>query len=526
MSGLPQRFGTHDAAPRSLNDLELYSGKRFGRYRLRRVLGEGASAQVWLAVEEAGDGSRRLMALKIFRPDSTDPMALQGVYNEAKVCSQLQHRSVVSVMGVEEIQGVLFIAMEYIDGITLEQLLRRARAAGLTLPASVVLDIGIQMAEALAYAHTAVGPDGEPLELVHRDLKPANVMIGPKGEVKVTDFGIAKARTTVGTTQVGLLRGTPSYVAPEVWAGTRDFQPALDLFALGAIIWEMATGRTLLKGELAHVIGRAMHGDAASDAAEIPERLAPLRPVLELLLQREPEDRIPSAAEASALLQRAFEDMKAVGGLRLFLEMAAGRTPAGGAGWGRDIRMRAGLFADEAWSRLVQQEHGDPVDFFTSTGAFHAVEIFERTQQPAESRSTPAEIGPVVEPTALLAGEVVPDQVTTATALKPVVATRLMESPGLTIRPPLDTRGLKTVRRLKASRRRVAAAKRREKRLHFLVGCLVAALVASMFLLLTERAANQRLRAETEARLAAIEASAVTSAKDPLLEVTSDTASP
>ncbi len=506
MSGAPQRFGTQEAAPRSLNDLELYSGKRFGRYRLRRVLGEGASAQVWLAVEEAGDGSRRLMALKIFRPDTTDPMALQGVYNEAKVCSQLQHRSIVSVMGVEEIQGVLFIAMEYIDGITLEQLLRRAREAGLTLPASVVLDIGIQMAEALAYAHTAVGPDGEPLELVHRDLKPANVMIGPKGEVKVTDFGIAKARTTVGTTQVGLLRGTPSYVAPEVWAGTRDFQPALDLFALGAIIWEMAVGRTLLKGELAHVIGRAMHGDAASDVAELPDRLGPLRPVLQSLLEREPEDRIPSAAEASARLQRAFEEMRAVGGLRLFLEMAAGRTPAGGAGWGRDNRMGAGLFADDAWSRLVEQENLEPVDFFAMPGGFQAVEIFPRTELAPAPRA-PAEIGPaaIVENSSLLAAEVVNDLVTTAPGV-PVAHTRLMD-PRKSLpptRPPLDTRGLKTLRKLKASRRRVAAARRRERRLLVLVGGLVAALSVSLWLLLQERAANHDLRLERERRAASM----------------------
>ena len=496
MTGLPHPYATRQPVPQSLNDLELYSGKRFGRYRLRRVLGEGASAQVWLAVEEAKDGSRRLMALKIFKPARADPMALQAVHNEAKVCSQLQHRSIVAVMGVEEIQGVLFIAMEYIDGITLEQLLQRVRSSGLKLPASAALDIGIQIAEALAHAHSAVGADGVPLDVVHRDLKPANVMISPKGEVKVTDFGIAKARTTVGTTQAGMLRGTPSYVAPEVWAGTRDFQPGLDLFALGAILWEMATGEVLLQGELAYVIGHAMNGDAQEDADKIPDRLARLRPVVTQLLRRDPARRTPSAAEASAALNAAFEEMRAVGGLRLFLEMAAGRTPAGGVGWGRDGQMDAGLFADEAWAALADHDtpHGQPVDFFKRSGDFCTVDIFpEPRQAPTPAASDrrprlPQEIGPA-----------------TVTGMRAVVVppTRLMEVPVLVPpEPPPAPLREKGTRTAKIRARRARAQRRRERRLLVLVGALAAALALAVAMLVSTHL--NTLRAEVIAASADI----------------------
>jgi eukaryotic-like serine/threonine-protein kinase len=329
----------------------LSSGQRLGRYRLISKLGEGAFAEVWLAVEEGSHDFQKKVALKILKEDAANEEAIESLVNEARICGHLHHLHLVDVFGVFEEDDRVFIAMEYVEGITLESLLDRLGKADLRLPLSVILDIGIQVAEALDHAHTATDHGGQPLNLIHRDLKPGNIMLAHGIGVKITDFGLAKAATNTRTTQVGILRGTPSYVAPEVWGGRRDFTPGLDLFALGAILYEMAVGEILFHGELPLVIGQALNGSPEADVAPMSASHPELVPVALGLLQRDPDERTGSAWEVVVALQEMRRQIDAPGGLDLFLDLV---SPLAMTSRRKKARGAKPVETDDpAWSRLM-----------------------------------------------------------------------------------------------------------------------------------------------------------------------------
>jgi len=297
-------------------------GDRLDRYELVKPLGQGAFAEVWLAVEDGEHGFRKRVALKILKRDVTDDETYEALLHEARVCGHLHHSNVVDVYGVGQAGTATYIAMEYIEGIPLDIILRKARRARLKVPRSVIVDLGCQVAAALDHAHRAVDHVGNPLRLVHRDLKPSNIIVSSDGVAKVTDFGLAKTTTSTQETEAGTLRGTPSYVAPEVWMGTRDFSPAVDLFALGAILWEMAVGELLFKGELPTIIGAAVNGEVDYDLQMLRLHQPELSPVMGGLLQRKPEDRTQTAREVQDVLQELGAKSPGPGGLRLFMGLA------------------------------------------------------------------------------------------------------------------------------------------------------------------------------------------------------------
>ena len=327
----------------------LTSGRQIGPYRLVRPLGEGGYAEVWLAIEQGEHGFQKQVALKILKETATDQAALDGLINEARVCGMLHHPRIVDVYGVSRHEEFTFIAMEFVDGTTLEHLLQKVALAGLQLPLSVVIDIAIGVAEALDHAHTAKGPDGAPLRLVHRDLKPGNVMLSRGAGVKVTDFGLAKATTSRNVTQAGQVRGTPGYIAPEVWGGTRSFTAGVDLWALGVMIWEMVVNEHLFEGTIIEVMSQAMNGDVNAEIG----RLAALRPklarVTRKLLERDPEQRTQTAWEVVVELRELREKLDAPGGLELFLDLWGGADRKGASGMRRRV-MRA---RDKAWTQLI-----------------------------------------------------------------------------------------------------------------------------------------------------------------------------
>ncbi len=339
----------------------LGAGQRLGDYRLVRELGEGAFAEVWLAVEEGSHQFQKRVALKILKDEAATEESIESLVNEARVCGHLHHPHLVDVYGVFEEDDHAFIAMEYVEGITLEALLARLKPAELRLPLSVILDVGIQVAEALDHAHTATDHDGEPLHLIHRDLKPGNIILAPRVGSKVTDFGLAKATTNTRTTKVGILRGTPSYVAPEVWAGRRDFTPALDLFALGTILYEMATAELLLVGELPVVIGQALNGSPDQDVLAVADVYPELVPVIRDLLQRTPEERTGSAWEVVVALTDLRRRLDAPGGLDLFLELVAPIALPSRPGASRRSPSKLET-RDPVWSKLITMRLGSDGD--------------------------------------------------------------------------------------------------------------------------------------------------------------------
>ena len=339
-------------------------GAPFGRYRLVRQLGRGGFAEVWLARQAGKQGFERRVALKVLNAYRTDDdRSLETLVNEARVGGALEHPNIVQVFAIDEVDGTWFVAMEFVEGPDLGSLLRALSGAGLRMPASIVLGIGLQIARALEYAHAATDIGGRPLNLVHRDLKPPNVLVSRKGAVKVTDFGIAKAATNINSTSTGTVKGTPLYMAPELWAGEREFHPRIDLFALGAMLVELATGQRLLQGDTAAAIaGQAIFGDADEEAARLDDVLPELAPVVRGLLQRKPAERTQDAAEVVGELQRLSREVPAPGDLSLFVQLVdvldlpvPERSQALST-------LRIPIATDAAWSRLVTAARGDRVE--------------------------------------------------------------------------------------------------------------------------------------------------------------------
>lgn len=331
----------------------LKPGTRFDRFQLERRLGEGSFAEVWLAIEEGQRGFSKRVALKILRAEAAkDPEVLALLAQEARLCAMLHHPGLVAVYGVATSDDTTFVAMEYVDGPTLNHLDGKLREAGLTMPSSVILDVGIAICESLDHAHNATDHEGLPLNLVHRDMKPGNVMLTRLGVVKLTDFGLAKASTSTIETQDGMLRGTPLYVAPEIWNGSRDFQPTVDLFGVGAILWELAVGQKMLAApDLVGIIGMAINGSAEGDAQRLRMSRPELARPLVGLLEREPEQRTQSAWQARADMQEARRAVDAPGGLDLFMALV---SPVLGGERLTDRRLRqVPATNDPAWLALL-----------------------------------------------------------------------------------------------------------------------------------------------------------------------------
>ena len=293
-------------------------GDQLDRFTLERLLGEGAFGQVWLAIDEGDYGFRKRVALKILT-DFHNPKRLNALLREARICASLNHPHVVDVFGVKKLDDAAFIVMEYVEGETLRDLWHAMEDNELRFPRSVIVDIGISVAEALHHAWTVTDADGLPLTIVHRDLKPANVMVSNKGQVKVADFGIAKVADDVTQTRTGKLKGTPSYLPPELWAGSRDFQPTMDLFSLGVILWEMATGRRFYgKVTIGQIFGILKDRSPAHEADHLHEYFPQLQPIVERLLQRAPERRFQGGLQVAEALRSLRHDVGTPGDLLQF----------------------------------------------------------------------------------------------------------------------------------------------------------------------------------------------------------------
>ncbi len=220
-----------------------------GRYWLVCELGKGGMGTVHLARCDGPGGFRKWLAIKTchvaHNPESdVVPMFL----DEARVAAQISHPNVVSVFdaGIED--GVHYMAMEYLHGEPLRELVRHVEACGIPVPVHVACRLIADAAEGLHAAHEATNDQGEPLNIVHRDVSPHNLFVTYEGTTKLVDFGVAKFRAKATETRVGTIKGKVSYMSPEqVRGGAIDRRS--DIFALGVILWELTTARRLFRGD-------------------------------------------------------------------------------------------------------------------------------------------------------------------------------------------------------------------------------------------------------------------------------------
>ena len=220
---------------------------RFGRYLLLDRLASGGMAEVYRA-RSSTDGNR-IIAIKCMLPALADDEEFANMFvDEAKLASQLQHPNIVQIYELGRFAEQLYIAMELINGRDLRAIVRKAKKRGKPLDTQFVAYVIAKAAEGLDYAHHKTALDGTPLRLVHRDVSPQNILVSYDGEVKVVDFGIAKADMRRTASRVGILKGKFAYMAPEQ-VKTGEVDGRTDIFALGAVLYETLAGRKLFFGE-------------------------------------------------------------------------------------------------------------------------------------------------------------------------------------------------------------------------------------------------------------------------------------
>jgi len=225
-------------------------GEPFGRFMLLRRLGAGGMAEVYLARLPGVAGFERHVVIKRILPAlSGDPEFVERLIQEGKLAAGLSHGNIVHIFELGQEAGEYYLAMEYVAGTDLREVVGALRRGGGALPQALAAHILLQVARALAYAHGKTDPEGAPLGIVHRDVSPANVLVSWEGEIKLTDFGIARMRQEGPVlTAAGMLRGKVPYMSPEQVAG-EPLGPATDVFSFGVLAWELLTGQRPFDGE-------------------------------------------------------------------------------------------------------------------------------------------------------------------------------------------------------------------------------------------------------------------------------------
>lgn len=224
--------------------------ERFGNYILCEKLNQGGMASVYLARAIGNEGLAKFFAVKRILPQYSDnPEFIEMFKTEAKVAINLQHGNVVQIFDFGLVDKQFYIAMEYVRGVNLRQILKKMSSNGEILSVAECAFILKQVAAGLEHAHQCLdGMTGEALNLTHRDMSPQNVMISYDGEIKVIDFGIAKVESEFEKTQAGIIKGKFSYMSPEQAEG-QAVDPRTDIFSSGVILWELLTGERLFASQ-------------------------------------------------------------------------------------------------------------------------------------------------------------------------------------------------------------------------------------------------------------------------------------
>lgn len=281
-------------------------GQRFGHYELQTLVGRGGMAEVYQALELAGPRAGRPVAIKRLLPKlERDPDYVRLFIGEAELSRRLRHPNIVEVIESGVAEGEHFMAMEYVDGRDLARILRRCQERRILLPIDFALFLGVTLLEALSFAHAAPGDDGRPLGIVHCDVSPSNLFISKTGEIKLGDFGIARARTV--EPRSGELHGKVHYLSPEGLHGEMDRR--VDLWAAAVTVYQLLLNQRPFTGKNAEEIGLAI---LSTSPPALRERRPEIPAALDAAVMRgiapDPAERYPSAAHFALALRPHFDE--------------------------------------------------------------------------------------------------------------------------------------------------------------------------------------------------------------------------
>ena len=247
--GMGVRFVEIPPAAEALVERLLADQEAFGNFRLEALIGRGGMAEVYRAEVLAGEHAGQMVAIKRLLPEFVGSELHADLFvSEADVSRQLNHRNIVRVLEIGVVKDTYYIAMQYIRGVTLGEFLRRLKRTQRAMPPNIACVIAQVVAEALDYAHRACGVGGTCLGLVHRDINPANVLLSQDGEIYLSDFGVAHVGALAPACEGQVLAGKAPYLAPEQLSGD-PVSPESDVFALGAVLFEMLTGEIAFEAE-------------------------------------------------------------------------------------------------------------------------------------------------------------------------------------------------------------------------------------------------------------------------------------
>lgn len=286
----------------------LEPGMRIGRYQLVTQIARGGMAMVWVAFRKRSDGRREVVALKVLMPHLVGEETFVRMFlDEARLLSKIKHPNVVAIRDVGTDAGLPYVALEWVDGDSLSSLLKVLEARKKDVPLSIALRVVGECCRGLDVAHELKDADGVPLDVVHRDISPSNMLISAQGDVKLIDFGVAKAAQRLSEqTRSGVLKGKVSYMAPEqVLRGPIDRRT--DIWSAGVVLYRLVAGHMPYPGSLGEVLVQIKRGETVRPLpAHTPRAVAQ---IVHRAMTRNPDERFPSAAEMLLAIQSAYADV-------------------------------------------------------------------------------------------------------------------------------------------------------------------------------------------------------------------------
>ncbi|UJR86514.1 serine/threonine protein kinase [Sandaracinus amylolyticus] len=268
------------------------------RYRVTERLEAGGMAEVFKGESLSVQGFKKQVAIKRVLPHLAQNKNFISMFlDEARLGARLTHANIVTVFDIGAADNTYFIVMEFVDGCNLKTVIEQYRQQGRRIGVKEAVYLCLQACAGLSFAHELQSEEGEDLHIVHRDISPPNILLSKRGEVKVTDFGLAKATTQLEKTDPGVVKGKFSYLSPEAAMG-EPVDARTDIFALGIVLWEMLAGRRLFLGETDYqTVKLVQQANIPSLARLNPEVDADLEAVLGKALARNKEERYQTARE-------------------------------------------------------------------------------------------------------------------------------------------------------------------------------------------------------------------------------------
>ena len=276
---------------------------RLGRYQVLSKLAEGGMAEIFLAKALGAMGFERLVAIKLIRPHLTeDPDFVKMFLDEARIAMHLHHRNIVQTSDLERADNTYFIAMEFIHGVNVYDLYERVAQRGEWIELPLALYIISEACKGLHFAHTRTQPDGRPLSIIHRDISPQNILLSFEGEVKIMDFGIAKASERLHQTMPGIVKGKYAYMAPEILQD-KPVDHRVDIFAAGVVLYELLTRENPFAGANAvETIEAVLAKQVIPPTQKAGAGSRALDAIVMKALAKDPNQRFQTARELSAAL--------------------------------------------------------------------------------------------------------------------------------------------------------------------------------------------------------------------------------